>query len=94
MLLRGGDVLNALAEGDVAGHGEGEAGVVRGLGDIAKGVGVGGGVGAVGEEVCVASILALGQEDAPHPPDGGVKPVEEAGEGGQGGKPEVTALEV
>ncbi len=89
-----GEEDDAFAQGDVAGHGEGEGWCGGGLGDVAEGVGVDFGVRAFFDEVGVAGILALAEEGAAEPPDGGIEPMEDADEVCEGGHPEVAALNV
>ena len=50
------------------------------MSDIAEGVGVDFGIGTVIEEVGVAGELALRQESPAEPPNGGIEPMEKAGE--------------
>lgn len=78
----------------MAGHGEGEWGGRGRLGDVAEGIGVDARVGAFLNEVGVAGVFALAKKGAAEPPDGGIEPMEDADEVGEGGHPEVAALDV
>ena len=64
------------------------------MGDIAESEGVGLGIGAAFQQVGIAGILTLGEEGAAHPPDRRVEPVQDAGNLGEKGHPEVATLDV
>lgn len=90
----GDEAFDTAAEGGGAGHGEGGLGFAAGFGDIAEGVDVVLGIGSGGDDAGIAGVFALGEEVAAEPPDEGVEPVDEAGEAGGEGGPEVAAGEV